>query len=174
MSQLANSLQKYQQQLQQSKDAAIRQMDQQASVDPSPAAENTPDPKKVIGVMDQVIQVMEDAKQYGQDVLTLKKAWEGLKQNDGFLDQAISRGASDFVNQMWLGHPATFYPTSSSPTYHQQDAYGGVHGPATQPQEPSQPSVGIDATSPERSSLALYQNGMMHEQGLEHQQEMER
>lgn len=173
MSQLASSLQKYQQQLQQSKNAAIRQMDQQASFDPTPAADSTSDTQKFIGVMDKVVRVLEDAKQYGKDVLTLKKAWEGLKQSHDF-DQAISRGASDFVNQMWLGHAATFYPSSQSPTYHQQDAYGGVHGQALQAQESPQPSFGNEAASRERSGLALYQSGMIHGQEPEQQQGMAR
>ena len=107
-----------------------------------------------------VLQKMaESAKQYGKDVITGKKLWEGIKQNDGAVDGWVAHGATELANMLLHGHPAPVYARTL--------------GPADQQAEVEH-QASVDVQLPPQMSLELYQRGMVHQQEVQKQQEIER
>ena len=123
--------------------------------------------------MDAMAQGVENTKQYGKEVVTGQKLWEGLKQNDGALDGWIAHGATELANMMLHGHPAPVYARTLSPAHQQSEVEHTAHGEAQTDVQPEQQAA-VDVGLPREMSLEMYQRSMVAEQHQEQQQEIQR
>lgn len=167
MKQQPQSLQQYQQSFRRSVENELqRQQTQNTPNKELSADDRTLIQKMTASVMDSVAQGIENSKQYGKDVITGKKAWQGLKENDGALDGWIAHGSTELANMLLHGHPAPVYARTLSPAHQQAEV---THEQEAQPElQASQ-----DVTLPQPMSLELYQRGMQAEQHQEVQQELD-
>lgn len=168
MKQQPQSLRQYQQSFRQSVESELQRQQQQNNPNQELSAKDRSLIQRMTAsVMESVAQGLENSKQYGKDVITGKKAWEGLKENDGALDGWIAHGSTELANMLLHGHPAPVYARTLSPAHQQAEV---AQGQESQPEQ----QASQDVTLSPSMSLELYQRGMQAEQHQEQQQELER
>lgn len=165
------TLEQYQQSFRQAVENELQRQQQQNTPSQSLSSEDKSLIQKMTSsVMDSAAQGLANAKQYGKDVVSGKKLWEGLKENDGALDGWIAHGSTELANMMLHGHPAPVYARTLSPAHQQSEVEQDGPGKGGEAEQ----QAAVDVQLPQPMSLELYQRGMMAEQNHARQQEMDR
>ena len=165
------SLQQYQQGF---RNPAENELQQQNSPNKSLIADEKSVIQKTGGaIWDALKQGLENSKEYGKEVITGKKLWEGLKENDGVIDGMLAHGATELANMLLHGHPAPVYARSLAPSEQQPEVVTSVHGEPANAKSQTQRQAAVDIELPQEMSLELYQRSMVQEHQYEKQQEME-
>ena len=165
----SNSLQQYQQSLRQSVENELQRQQTQNTPNKDLSSEDRSLIQKMTSsVMDSMARGAENAKQYGKEVVTGQKLWEGITQNDGALDGWIAHGATELGNMLLHGHPAPVYARTLSPAHQQTEVETSQD--EVQPEQQAAVDVGL----PREMSLEMYQRSMIAEPHQEQQQEIER
>jgi len=169
-----NNLEQYQQSMRHTAaQEAQRQQSQEAPASEAPSANTSLGQRLASSVKEAMAQGLDNAKQYGKEVVTGQKLWEGISQNDGALDGWIAHGSTELANMLLHGHPAPVYARTLSPAEQQSEVESTVHGQATVENQ-AEKQAAVDVGLPRESSLEMYQRSMIAEQQHTPEQEIER